>query len=167
MSSMLYTNIQIWSSKFRGALRIPIKSSIGPINYHSNSYPLDAASSAIPKSCTQTYSFIPFVTNNSRPRQATLDTELNPSILNNSLPDDAFHTQTESLPLVTNLDASCLLCAMEVTGPSCEGENRCALRFIRCVESRGQCSIRTLDGVCWDMISLYYWRTEHNQQNKN
>ena len=109
------------------------------INYHSNSYPVEAASSAIPKSCTQTYSFIPFVTNNSRPSRARLDKVLNPSIRNNSLPDDALRTQTQpSWPLVINVDASCRLCAMYVTGPSCEGENKCALLFIRCVESRGQ-----------------------------
>ncbi len=129
------------------------------LSYHSNSYPLEAASSAIPKSCTQTYSFIPFVTNNSRPRQARLDTELNPSIRNSSLPEDALHTQTDpSWPLVINFDASWrLCCAMHVTGPSCEGENICALRFIRCDESRGQCSIRILDDVFCDKISLFQW----------
>lgn len=109
------------------------------LSYHSNSYPVEAASSSIPKSCTQTYSFIPFVTNNSRPSRARLDKVLNPSIRNNSLPDDALRTQTQpSWPLVINVDASCRLCAMHVTGPSCEGENKCALLFIRCVESRGQ-----------------------------
>lgn len=131
------------------------------LRYHSNSYPLEAASSAIPKSWTHTYSFIPSVTSNSRPRQARLDTELNPSILNNSLPDDALHTQTEpSFPLVINFDASYRFCAMQVTGPSCEGENKCALRFIRCVESRGQCSIRMRDGVFCDKISLFRYYTQ-------
>ena len=129
-------------------------------SHQSKSYPLEAASSSIPKSCTQTYPSIPSVTSNSRPRHARDDNLLeNPSILNNSLPEDALHTHKDPSWLhVMNFEESCLLCwAIDDTGPSCLGVKRWDFRFIRCVESRGQCSIRMLEGedddFC-DRISL-------------